>query len=155
MVEEGKKAPAFTLPNQDGEKVSLEDFRGKNLILYFYPKDNTSGCTKEAVAFNEHLDELKKLNTEVVGVSKDSIASHVKFIEKQGLNFTLLSDTELGMLEKYGVWQEKKMAGRTYMGIVRTTLIIDEEGRVRKIYPKVRVKGHVEKVIEDLKEIVG
>lgn len=155
MVEEGKKAPAFSLPNQDGKKVALKDFKGKNLILYFYPKDNTSGCTKEALAFNEQLDELKKLNTEVVGVSKDSVESHVKFINKQGLNFTLLSDTELEILEKYGVWQEKKMAGKTYMGIVRTTLIIDETGKVRKVYPKVRVNGHVEKVMEDLREIVG
>ncbi|RMD49124.1 MAG: thioredoxin-dependent thiol peroxidase [Ignavibacteria bacterium] len=146
MIKEGNKAPAFTLPDDKGEKVSLKDFLGKKVVLYFYPKDNTSGCTKEACDFRDNMPELGKLNAVVLGVSPDSVESHQKFKAKHDLPFTLLSDTEKKVLEKYGVWQEKSMYGRKYMGVVRTTVVIDEEGRIVKIFPKVKVNGHVEEV---------
>lgn len=122
-------APDFTLPAADGSH-SLSDYRGKKLVLYFYPKDSTGGCTKQAVSFAELYEEFKSLGCEVVGVSKDSVASHIKFAEKYNLPFTLLSDTEKEVIEAYGVWQEKKMYGKPFMGVVRSTFIIDEDGKL-------------------------
>ncbi len=150
MLEAGKKAPAFTLPDANGNKVSLKDFLGKKVVLYFYPKDNTSGCTKEACDFRDAMPDFSKIDAVVLGVSPDSPESHQKFIAKNNLNFTLLSDTDKKVLQKYGVWKEKSMYGRKYMGVERTTVIIDEKGRVVKIFPKVKVKGHVEQVLKVL-----
>ena len=151
MVEEGKKAPAFTLPDSDGKKVSLKDFAGKNVVLYFYPKDMTSGYTAEACDFRDAHPNFKKLKTVVLGVSVDPEKSHQKFRDKYELPFTLLSDEDKKVVEKYGVWQEKSMYGRKYMGIVRTTFVIDEKGKVKKVFPKVKVKGHVEEVLNAIK----
>ena len=150
MVDEGKKAPAFSLPNQHGEKVSLKDFAGKRLVLYFYPRDNTPGCTTEALGFRDAAKKLEKLNAVVLGVSKDSAASHCKFIDKQGLNFDLLTDADGAVLAKYGAWGEKVLYGKKSEGILRTTVVIDEQGVVRKVFPKVRVNGHVDAVLETL-----
>ena len=152
MLAEGKTAPAFTLPDRNGNKISLKDFSGKNVVLYFYPKDNTSGCTAEACDFRDSLPNFKKVDAVVLGVSPDSPASHKKFADKYELPFTLLSDEDKKVLEKYGVWQEKSMYGRKYMGVVRTTVIIDEKGIVKKIFPKVKVNGHVEEVLKTLSE---
>ena len=138
MLEAGVKAPAFTLPDQDGNPVSLSDFLGKKVILYFYPKDNTPGCTRQACAFAGSYDAFRDLDAVVIGVSKDSTASHRKFAEKSGLPFLLLSDPELGVLQAYGVWQEKKLYGKVSMGVVRTTFIIDETGVIEKVMPKVK-----------------
>jgi len=151
MISEGKKAPAFKLKDKDGKSYSLKDFAGKKLVLYFYPKDNTSGCTKEACSFRDNLNEFEKLNAVIVGVSGDSEASHKKFAEKFDLNFTLLSDESKEMLEKYGVWKEKSMYGKKYMGIERTTFIIDENGVIIKIFPKVKVDKHTEEVLTILR----
>lgn len=153
MIEIGKKAPSFALPNAAGKKISLSDFKGKKIVLYFYPKDMTSGCTKEACNFRDSLSMFKKIKTDVIGISIDSPESHKKFIEKYDLPFTLLSDVSKEVVEKYGVWKEKSMYGKKYMGIERTTFIIDEDGRIQKIFHKVKVDGHVETVIEALKEI--
>lgn len=152
MLQEGKKAPAFALPNQNGDKVQLKDFAGKKVVLYFYPRDSTPGCTTEALGFRDAQKKLEKLNAAVLGVSKDSAASHCKFIEKQGLNFDLLTD-DGAVLEKYGAWGEKSLYGKKSLGILRTTVVIDESGVVRKVFPKVRVNGHVDAVLEALKEI--
>ncbi len=149
-VEEGKKAPAFTLEDQDGNKVSLKDFAGKKVVLYFYPRDNTSGCTREAQGFQEALARIKRRGAVVLGVSRDSAASHVKFRDKYGLKFPLLVDADTKVMQKYGVWQEKTLYGKKHMGVVRTTFVIDEKGKVKKIFPKVKVDGHVEKVLEEL-----
>ncbi len=138
MLEAGVKAPAFTLPDQDGNPVSLSDFLGKKVILYFYPKDNTPGCTRQACAFAGSYDAFRDLDAVVIGVSKDSTASHRKFAEKYELPFLLLSDPELGVLQAYGVWQEKKLYGKVSMGVVRTTFIIDENGVIEKVMPKVK-----------------
>lgn len=151
MIELGKKAPAFSLNDQDGKKVSLKILLGKKVVLYFYPKDNTSGCTKEACSFNEYLPHFLGIDAVVLGVSPDSSASHKKFVDKYNLNFTLLSDEEKKVVEAYGVWKEKSMYGRKYMGVERTTFIIDENGKVKYIFPKVKVEGHTEKVLEALK----
>ncbi len=151
MIEVGKKAPAFTLPDANNKKVSLKDFLGKKIVLYFYPKDNTSGCTKEACDFRDAMPDFSKVAAVVIGVSPDSPESHRKFIEKNNLNFILLSDVNKKVLEKYGVWKEKSMYGRKYMGVERTTVIIDEKGRIVKIFPKVKVKGHAEQVLKALK----
>ncbi|MDT8322797.1 MAG: thioredoxin-dependent thiol peroxidase [Bacteroidota bacterium] len=153
MLETGKKAPAFTLPAASGGKVSLKDFRGAPVILYFYPKDNTPGCTTEACDFRDNFARVTAAGAVVLGVSGDSVASHVKFRDKHDLPFELLSDESFDMLEKYGVWQKKKLYGRTFMGIVRTTVLIDGDGVVRRIWPKVRVKGHVDEVLEALAEL--
>ncbi len=153
MVEEGKKAPAFTLKDQNGKKVSLKDFLGKNVVLYFYPKDNTSGCTKEACNFRDEFPGFKKLKAVIIGVSPDSVESHKKFAEKYNLPFTLLSDEKKQVLEKYGVWKEKSMYGRKYMGVERSTFIIDKTGKVRKIFRKVKVANHNKEVMEALKEL--
>ena len=138
MLEVGTKAPAFTLPDKDGNPVSLSDFAGKKVVLYFYPKDNTPGCTKQACAFAAAYGEFQRLGVPVIGVSKDSAASHQKFADKYGLPFILLSDPELTAIQAYGVWQEKKLYGKVSMGVVRTTYIIDENGVIEKVMPKVK-----------------
>lgn len=138
MLEKGTKAPDFTLNDKDGKEVSLSDFRGKKVVLYFYPKDNTPGCTRQACAFAGLYKEFEKRGIEVIGVSKDSVASHVKFAEKHGLPFILLSDTELTAIKAYDVWQEKKLYGKVSMGVVRTTYIIDENGIIEAVMPKVK-----------------
>jgi thioredoxin-dependent peroxiredoxin len=152
MIEVGKKAPAFTLPSTDGGTVSLRDFAGKNVVLYFYPKDNTPGCTQEACDFRDNFARVQSAGAVVLGVSGDSIASHEKFREKFDLPFPLLSDESHAMMEQYGVWKEKTNYGRTYMGVERTTVLIDAQGVVRRIWPKVKVKGHVDAVIAALAE---
>lgn len=152
MLDVGKKAPAFKLESSDGGSVSLSDFRGKNVVLYFYPKDNTPGCTVEAQDFSKALPKLKKLNAVVLGVSRDSIASHCKFRDKFDLGFQLLSDPEHEVLEAYGAWGEKTLYGKKSLGIIRTTVLIDEAGKVKKVFPKVKVAGHVDAVLEALKE---
>ena len=152
MLEIGKKAPDFTLPDQDGKKISLKDFIGKKVVLYFYPKDNTSGCTKEACNFRDDFPKFKKFDAVIIGISPDSSASHKKFIEKYDLPFTLLSDEDKKVLEKYEVWKEKSMYGRKYMGVERTTYIIDEKGKIKKIFNKVKVDGHNQEVMEELKD---
>jgi len=150
MVKEGGKAPAFTLVADNEQKVSLKDFIGKNVVLYFYPKDNTPGCTKEASGFSDEADKFEEKNTVILGVSKDSIASHRKFKEKHDLSFDLLCDEDGKVCELYGVWQEKTMCGKTKMGIVRTTFIIDAKGMITKIFSNVKVNGHVEKVLNEI-----
>jgi len=149
----GDKAPSFNLKNQHDKTVSLSDLKGKPVVLYFYPKDDTSGCTKEACNFRDEFPKFKKSKAEIIGVSADSVESHKKFAEKYKLPFNLLSDENKELIEKYGVWQEKSMYGRKYMGIVRTTFIIDQSGKIRKIFPKVKVKEHNKEVMEALKEL--
>lgn len=152
MIETGKKAPAFTLPSASGSSVSLEDFTGKKVVIYFYPKDNTPGCTREACDFRDNFARVQAAGAVVLGVSADSVASHARFREKYTLPFELLSDDSHAMLERYGVWKEKKNYGRTYMGIERTTVLIDEQGIVRRIWPKVTVNGHVDQVLAAIEE---
>lgn len=149
----GDRAPDFNLPDQTGVLKALNDYRGQWLILYFYPKDMTSGCSLEAHEFTQALPDFQKLSADVVGVSPDSVKRHVKFCEKEALSITLLSDPDHDALEPYHVWVEKKMYGRTYMGVQRSTLIIDPDGMIVKIYPKVKVKGHVQAVLEDLAQL--
>ena len=153
MVKEGNKAPAITLKDQDGTKVTLNDFKGKNIVLYFYPKDNTSGCTKEACNFRDDFPRFGKLNAVILGVSPDSVESHKKFAGKYDLPFKLLSDEKKEVIEKYGVWKEKSMYGRKYMGVERSTFIIDKNGKVKKIFRKVKVADHNKEVTETLKEL--
>ena len=153
MIEVGKKAPLFTLPDSDGKKISLKNLLGKNIILYFYPKDMTSGCTVEACDFRDNYPKFGKIGVVVLGVSADSQDSHKKFSDKHKLAFILLSDADKKVIEKYGVWKEKSMYGKKYMGIERTTFIIDKKGKVTKIFCKVKVKNHVNEVIKALKEI--
>lgn len=150
LLSVGQKAPAFSLMNEAGEKVSLKSIAGKKVVLYFYPKDDTPGCTQESCDFRDNFARLKKTGVVVLGVSKDSEASHQKFKTKYNLPFSLLSDTEGKMCEAYGVWQEKNNYGKKYMGIVRTTFLLDEAGKITKIYPKVSVKGHVDEVLKDI-----
>jgi len=150
-----KKAMDFCLFNQNGENTCLKDFRGKWVVLYFYPKDNSRGCTLEAENFRDNLQSFKDLGAVVVGVSPDSVKSHQNFAKKYNLNFSLLSDPEHKVLENYGVWQLKKMYGREYMGVVRSTFIIDSEGYIKNEWIKVRVKGHFEKVKQKLSELVN
>lgn len=138
MLEAGMQAPAFTLADKDGRTVSLSDFLGKKVVLYFYPKDNTPGCTRQACAFAAAYSGFEAKNAVVIGISKDSVSSHEKFAEKYHLPFILLSDPELQAIQAYGVWQEKKLYGKTSMGVVRTTFLIDEEGKIRKVMPKVK-----------------
>ena len=138
MLSIGTQAPDFTLPDKDGTSVTLSSLRGRKVVLYFYPKDNTPGCTRQACAFAANLTEFEKRGITVIGISKDSIASHQKFAEKYNLPFILLSDPERVAIEAYGVWQEKKMAGKVGMGVVRTTFIIDEEGVITAVMPKVK-----------------
>lgn len=150
---EGKKAPAFNLPASTGGKVALKDLAGTVVVLYFYPKDSTPGCTTEAVEFQAALPKLKRLGATVLGVSKDSIESHCKFAGKHSLAFPLLSDPDGKVIEKYGAWGEKNLYGKKSMGIIRTTVIIDGEGKVAKVFPKVRVKGHVDAVVDTVKAL--
>ncbi len=138
MIEVGTKAPEFELPNQNGEIVKLADYLGKKVVVYFYPKDNTPGCTKQAQGFAEVNEIIKSANCEVIGISKDSVASHVKFKEKYDLPFTLVSDTEKQAIESFGVWQEKKLYGKTSFGVVRSTFVIDENGIVEKVWKSVK-----------------
>jgi len=153
MAAVGKKAPDFALPSTDGTTIRLKNFRGKNVVLYFYPKDDTSGCTKEACSFNDNLSSMKKHGAIVLGVSADPVASHVRFSEKYGLQFPLLSDESKEVLKSYGVWKKKSMYGRSYMGIERATFVIDERGVIRKIFSKVKVNGHTEEVIKALQSL--
>lgn len=148
-IEAGQKAPPFTLRSGDGKTVSLSDYLGnKNVVLYFYPKDDTPGCTKEACAFRDDWAEFGKLNTQVLGVSRDPEESHQKFSRKFDLPFPLLSDTEGEVVQDYGVWQEKNMYGKKAMGIVRSTFVIDTQGVVRKVFPKVSVDGHSQAILD-------
>ena len=153
MVAEGKKAPAIKLKNQDGKTVSLNDFNDQNIVLYFYPKDNTSGCTKEACNFRDEFPMFGKLDAVILGVSPDSVESHKRFAEKYNLPFDLLSDEKKEVVQKYDVWKEKNMYGRKYMGVVRSTFIIDKNKKIRKIFSKVKVADHNKEVMEALKEI--
>jgi thioredoxin-dependent peroxiredoxin len=146
----GQKAPDFTVLNDKGEKVKLGDFKGKKVVLYFYPKDDTPGCTKEACAFRDGIAEIKRAGAAVVGVSADSVDSHKKFKNKFDLNFPLLADEDKKIVEAYGVWKEKSMYGKKFMGIERTTFIIDEQGKISHIFPKVKVDQHYDEVIEAL-----
>ena len=138
MLETGMKAPDFTLKNQENDPVSLSDFLGKKIVLYFYPKDNTPGCTRQACAFASSYEQFKSQNVAVIGISKDSVASHLKFAQKHELPFILLSDPELQAIQAYDVWKEKKLYGKISMGVVRTTYIIDEQGNIEKVMPKVK-----------------
>jgi peroxiredoxin Q/BCP len=144
----GNKAPAFTLPTDGGGKVSLSKLKGKKVIVYFYPKDDTPGCTKEACAFRDALPNFSKVGAEVIGISKDPPAKHDKFKAKYDLNFSLASDEDGKVIEAYGVWVEKNMYGRKYMGIERATFLIDEKGKIQALWRKVKVNGHVEAVLE-------
>ena len=150
MLEIGTKAPDFTLPDQDGREVSLSDFLGKKVILYFYPKDNTPGCTKQACAFAQENEALENLGAVVIGISKDSAASHRKFADKYELPFLLLSDPELKVIQQYGVWQEKKLYGKVSMGVVRSTYLIDEQGMVEKVMEKVKPDKNAPELLEYL-----
>ncbi len=152
-AEINKKAPKFTLLDQDGEKRSLSDYEGKKVLLYFYPKDDTPGCTTEACSFRDRLNELKKFGVQVLGVSCDDVKKHKKFVEKFDLNFPLLADTEKEIVNKYGVWLEKSMYGKKYMGIQRDSFLIDENGVIQKHYEKVKPAEHVDQIIADLKSL--
>ncbi len=146
----GDNAPEFSLSSSDGKEHSLGDFRGKKVVLFFYPKDMTSGCTKEACSFRDNYSAIRRKGAEIIGVSADGIASHQKFIRQHKLPFLLLSDEDKKTLKQYGVWKEKSLYGRKYMGIVRTTVIIDEKGKIANIFTKVRVDGHTEEVLAQL-----
>ena len=150
MLEAGTKAPDFTLTDKDGRDVSLSDLRGSKVVLYFYPKDNTPGCTRQACAFAGAYREFQKRGVEVIGISRDGIASHIKFAEKYDLPFVLLSDPDLDAIGAYGVWQEKKLYGKVSFGVVRTTFIIDENGVIAKIMPKVKPDTNAQEILEFL-----
>lgn len=152
MLEAGTKAPGFTLPDKNGELVSLSDFAGKKVVLYFYPRDNTPGCTRQACAFAGAYEEFKNQNVAVIGISKDSAASHQKFAEKYGLPFILLSDPELTAIQAYDVWQEKKNYGKVSMGVVRSTYVIDENGVIEKVIPKAKPDTNAAEILAYLKE---
>jgi len=151
MLEVNTMAPDFALPDKDGNSVSLADFRGKKVVLYFYPKDNTPGCSRQACAFAKAYDAFKKDNIVVIGISKDSVASHQKFAEKYSLPFILLSDPELVAIQAYDVWQEKKLYGKVSMGVVRSTYIIDEKGIIEKVMPKVKPDTNADEILAYLK----
>lgn len=153
MLKIGNKAPSITLLDGEGNKRTLKEFLGKKVVLYFYPRDNTSGCTTESCDFRDAFPNFNGIDAVIIGISPDSVQSHKKFAEKFELPFTLLSDEEKQVLEKYGVWKEKSMYGRKYMGVERTTVLVDRKGKIRKIYSKVKVKGHVDQVLKDLEEI--
>lgn len=153
QLTENSAAPGFTLPDQDGNEHSLSDYKGKWLVLYFYPKDDTPGCTKEACNFRDEHTALEKLGAVIIGVSADPVAKHKKFADKYDLPFTLLSDESKEMLQAYGVWQEKSMYGKKYMGIARTTFIVNPDGNIVKIYEKVKPVDHGEKVAKDLQSL--
>ena len=148
MLIAGSKAPDFTLSDKDGCSVSLSDFLGSKVVLYFYPKDNTPGCTRQACAFASAYEEFSRLGVKVIGISRDSVASHVKFAEKYSLPFILLSDPDRIAIEAYGVWQEKKMCGKVGMGVVRTTFIIDEHGNIQRIMEKVKPDTNAQEILE-------
>ena len=148
MIKEGSTAPAFKTTDAKGETVSLKDLRGQKVVLYFYPKDDTPGCTKEACSFRDAFSQFKKKGIAVLGVSPDKEASHQKFITKYKLPFTLLADTDKSIAEAYGVWGEKKFMGRTYMGVHRTTFLIDEKGKIKKIFEKVKPEDHASEVLQ-------
>lgn len=150
---EGSLAPDFELPSSTGETVKLSDYRGQRVLIYFYPKDMTSSCTQQACDFRDRHEEFKGLNTVILGISTDPMSRHDKFIAKYGLPFTLLSDEEHQVAEQYGVWQLKKLYGKEYMGIVRSTFLINEEGKLIKEWSKVRVKGHIESALETVKSL--
>ena len=150
MLEVGIKAPNFTLPDKDGNPVSLSDFLGKKVVLYFYPKDNTPGCTRQACAFAASFQEFQKQGIVVIGISKDSVASHQKFAGKYSLPFILLSDPELQAIQGYDVWQEKKLYGKVSMGVVRSTYVIDEQGMIEKVMPKVKPDTNAAEILEYL-----
>ena len=150
MLQVGTKAPQFTLADKDGNNVSLADFKGRKVILYFYPKDNTPGCTKQACAFAANFEKFKEIDAVVIGISKDSVQSHLKFAQKYDLPFILLSDSELCAIKAYDVWQEKKLYGKVSMGVVRTTYIIDENGDIEKVMPKVKPDTNAAEILEYL-----
>ena len=150
MLEVGTKAPLFTLPDKDGKEISLADYLGKKIVLYFYPRDNTPGCTRQACAFAAAYEEFKNQDIVVIGISKDSVASHLKFAEKHSLPFILLSDPELQAIQAYDVWKEKKLYGKVSMGVVRTTYIIDEQGIIEKVMPKVKPDTNAAEILEYL-----
>ena len=150
MLETGMKAPDFSLPDKDGNTVRLSDFQGKKVVLYFYPKDNTPGCTRQACAFAASYEQFKTQDAAVIGISKDSVASHLKFAQKYDLPFILLSDPELQAIQAYGVWQEKKLNGKVSMGVVRTTYIIDEQGVIEKVMPKVKPDTNAAEILQYL-----
>jgi peroxiredoxin Q/BCP len=152
MIKIGTKAPAFTLPDQDGKIHSLSDYAGKKVLLYFYPKDDTPGCTTEACNFRDGYKEFKKMGLEVLGVSKDSVKSHKKFVEKFSLPFPLLSDEDGTVVEAYDSWGKKKFMGREYLGIIRNSFLIDEKGKIEKVYREVKTKEHAQEVKEDVKQ---
>ena len=153
MLQTGTKAPSFSLPDQNGKSHTLEDYRGKKVILYFYPKDNTPGCTKQACNFGQLYPQFQEKGAVVLGVSKDSVASHKKFEEKYGLPFTLLSDPELSCIQAYDVWQEKKNYGKVSMGVVRTTYLIDEEGMIVKAFGNVKAEQNPAQMLGELEEV--
>lgn len=150
MLNIGDKAPEFTLEDKEGKTVSLSDFAGKKVVLYFYPKDNTPGCTRQACAFAGLYGEFQKKGVEVIGISRDSVSSHSRFAEKHALPFILLSDPELTAIQAYGVWQEKKLYGKTTMGVVRTTFLIDEQGRIQTVMPKVKPDTNAAEILAQL-----
>ena len=153
MPDVGEKAPDFTLRSDEGREVSIRDLRGKKVVLYFYPKDGTSGCTQEAIEFRDLADRFTKQGAVILGVSKDSIESHQRFKEKHNLPFTLLSDPKAEVMSLYGVWKQRSLYGRSFMGTERTTFIIDEEGTIQKVYRKVNVKDHAKTCLLNLSEI--
>jgi len=150
MLAVGEKAPEFTLSDKDGKSVSLSDFRGRKVVVYFYPKDSTPGCTRQACAFAQSYEAFRAKNVEVIGISRDSTASHGKFAEKHGLPFILLSDPDLSAIRAYGVWQEKKLYGKLSMGVVRTTFVIDENGVIERVMPKVKPDTNAAEVLAAL-----
>lgn len=152
-VDVGDKAPGFKMTTDDGSEITLASLKGRNVVLYFYPKDDTPGCTKEACGFQQSLPDFSRLDATVIGVSKDSVTRHKNFKNKYGLDFTLGSDEDGTVCESYGVWKEKKNYGRTYMGIERSTFLIDAKGVIRKVWRKVRVNGHVDDVLEAAKAL--
>ena len=152
MLETGTKAPDFKLPDKNGNIVRLSDFAGQRVVLYFYPKDNTPGCGKQACAFRDNYAEYEKRGVRVVGVSKDSAASHQRFADKLGLPFLLLSDPELEAIRAYEVWQEKKLYGKTYMGVVRATYVIDERGYIEKVFPKAKPDTNAKEILDYLEQ---
>jgi peroxiredoxin Q/BCP len=152
-IEKGSKAPAFTLTDVDGKKVKLSQLKGSPVVLYFYPKDDTPGCTKEACAFRDRKQQLAKLGAHVFGVSPDSVESHVKFRDKYKLNFPLLADPDHSVAEKYGAWREKNMYGKKSMGVQRSTFLIDADGNVAKVWKRVKVEGHDQQVLDALKAL--
>ncbi len=152
MLKEGDKAPSFNMPTNKGENVSLSKLKGQKIVLYFYPRDDTPGCTKEACGFRDDLSKYKRAGAVVIGVSRDSVESHEKFVKKFDLNFMLASDKEGDVCEKYDAWRMKNMYGKEYMGIGRSTFLIDTKGKINKIWAKVKVDGHVDEVLKAVKE---